>query len=176
MEGNNSWHRNQTQMISNFREICPYKIGVHAFIGTGAPWILTPVEVTGRWWLSSSGSVSSCILTWQEFKSLLCQLTHQEVFYQILYTKKVEALFWHKSFHGCGKSVQLSFSPPVGFQYGIEYLLTPCVPGAVGQMIPTLQQGGISCSVTVQWIALGVFFLTECYSWFAIYPEWFISS
>ena len=138
-------------MISNFSEICPYKIGVHAFIGTGAPWILTPVEVTGRWWLSSSGSVSSCILTWQEFKSLLCQLTHQEVFKQILYTKEVEALFWHKSFHGCGKSVQLYFSPPVGIQYGIEYLLTPCVPGAIGQIIPTLQQGGIKsqchCSV-----------------------------
>lgn len=136
MEGNNAWHRNHTQMISNFIEICRYKIGVHAFIGTGAPWILTPVEAAGRRWLSSSGSVSSCILTWQEFKSLLCQLTHQEVFKWILYTKKVDALFWHKSFHGCGKSVQLYFSPRVSIQYGIEYLLTPCVPGAIGRWYP----------------------------------------
>lgn len=116
--------------------------------------------------------MSSCILTLQDFKRLLCQLSHQEVFTQILYAKDVEALSWHKSFHSCGKSVQLYFSPPVAIQYGIQYLLTLCVSGAIGQTILTLQQSRISLSVTVQWIALGIIYwmlFLICYEFWMIH-------
>lgn len=76
--------------------------------------------------------MSSCILTLQDFKSLLCQLTYQEGGIQILYSKEVQVLSRHESFHSCGKSVQLYFSPPVAIQDSIQYLLTLCVPGAIG--------------------------------------------
>lgn len=79
--------------------------------------------------------MSSCILTLQDHKTLLCQPSHPEAFIQIVYAKEVEALSWpmgNKTFHSCWKSVQPYFTIPVATQYGI------------------------SLSVTAEWVALGI--------------------